>query len=70
MLDTGSRIQEGNKQFIHFIQSMMKERNERIQKIAFLELTTPTISDAVTETILEGNRNNDCTCFIICSSSL
>lgn len=32
----------------------MKERNERIQKIAFLELTTPTISDAVTETILEG----------------
>ena len=32
----------------------MKERNERIQKIAFLELTKPTISDAVTETILEG----------------
>lgn len=32
----------------------MKERNERIQKIAFLELTTPTISDAVTETIIEG----------------
>ncbi|EEL29127.1 Cobalamin (Vitamin B12) biosynthesis CbiX protein [Bacillus cereus Rock1-15] len=32
----------------------MKERNERIQKLAFLELTTPTISDAVTETIIEG----------------
>ena len=50
----GSRLQEGNEQFIHFIQSVMKERNERIQRIAFLELTTPTISDAVTETILEG----------------
>ena len=50
----GSRLQEGNEQFIHFIQSVMKERNERIQKIAFLELTKPTISDAVTETILEG----------------
>lgn len=50
----GSRLQEGNEQFIHFIQSVMKERNERIQKVAFLELTTPTISDAVTETILEG----------------
>ena len=50
----GSRLQEGNEQFIHFIQSVMKERNERIQKTAFLELTTPTISDAVTETILEG----------------
>lgn len=50
----GSRLQESNEQFIHFIQSVMKERNERIQKIAFLELTTPTISDAVTETILEG----------------
>ncbi|MDZ4480038.1 sirohydrochlorin chelatase [Bacillus cereus] len=50
----GSRLQEGNEQFIQFIQSVMKERNERIQKIAFLELTTPTISDAVTETIIEG----------------
>ena len=28
----GSRLQEGNEQFIHFIQSVMKERNERIQK--------------------------------------
>ena len=50
----GSRLQEGNEQFIQFIQSVMKERNERIQKIAFLELKTPTISDAVTETIIEG----------------
>ncbi|PKJ54933.1 sirohydrochlorin chelatase [Bacillus sp. SN10] len=50
----GSRLQEGNEQFVHFIQSVMKERNERIQKIAFLELTTPTISDAVTEAILDG----------------
>ncbi len=31
----GSRLQEGNEQFIQFIQSVMKERNERIQKIAF-----------------------------------
>ncbi|PEQ55518.1 cobalamin biosynthesis protein CbiX [Bacillus thuringiensis] len=50
----GSRLQKGNEQFIHFIQSVIKERNEQIQKIAFLELTTPTISDAVTEAILEG----------------
>ncbi|PQZ53931.1 cobalamin biosynthesis protein CbiX [Bacillus sp. MYb209] len=50
----GSRLQEGNEQFIHFIQSVMKERNERIQKIAFLELTTPTIHDAVTEAVIEG----------------
>ncbi|QWH17461.1 sirohydrochlorin chelatase [Bacillus mycoides] len=50
----GSRLQEGNEQFTHFIQSVMAERNERIQKIAFLELATPTIQDAVTETIIEG----------------
>ncbi|WP_377865905.1 sirohydrochlorin chelatase [Bacillus sp. R86525] len=50
----GSRLQEGNEQFIHFIQSVMKERNERIQKMAFLELTNPTIQDAVTEAIIEG----------------
>ena len=28
----GSRLQEGNEQFIQFIQSVMKEPNERIQK--------------------------------------
>ncbi|MDM5153015.1 sirohydrochlorin chelatase [Bacillus sp. DX1.1] len=50
----GSRLQKGNEQFIHFIQSVMKERNESIQKIAFLELTTPTIQDTITETITEG----------------
>ncbi|KMN44999.1 sirohydrochlorin chelatase [Bacillus sp. LK2] len=50
----GSRLQKGNEQFIHFIQSVLKERNERIQKIAFLELTTPTIQDAVTEAVIEG----------------
>ncbi|MBE7104675.1 sirohydrochlorin chelatase [Bacillus cereus] len=50
----GSRLQEGNEQFIHFIQSVMKECNERIQKIAFLELTTPTIQDTVTEAVIEG----------------
>ncbi|MGE7864860.1 sirohydrochlorin chelatase [Bacillus paramycoides] len=50
----GSRLQTGNEQFIHFIHSVMKERNERIQKIAFLELTTPTIQDAITEAVIEG----------------
>ena len=29
----GSRLQEGNEQFIHFVQSVIKERNERIQKL-------------------------------------
>lgn len=50
----GSRLQEGNKQFIHFIQSVINERSERIQKIGFLELTTPTVQDAIVEAITEG----------------
>ncbi|WP_440602503.1 sirohydrochlorin chelatase [Bacillus sp. GB_SG_008] len=50
----GSRLQEGNEQFIHFIQSVIKERSENIQKIGFLELTTPTVQDAITEAILDG----------------
>ncbi|MGG0186173.1 sirohydrochlorin chelatase [Bacillus rhizoplanae] len=50
----GSRLQEGNKQFIHFVQSVIKERSEGIQKIGFLELTTPTVQDAITEAILDG----------------
>ncbi|MCP1125383.1 sirohydrochlorin chelatase [Bacillus sp. 3103sda1] len=50
----GSRLQEGNEQFIHFVQSVIKERSENIQKIGFLELTTPTVQDAITEAILDG----------------
>ncbi|ENQ3077993.1 sirohydrochlorin chelatase [Bacillus cereus] len=50
----GSRLQEGNEQFIHFVQSVIKERSECIQKIGFLELTTPTVQDAITEAILDG----------------
>jgi sirohydrochlorin ferrochelatase len=50
----GSRSQEGNEQFIHFVQSVIKERSENIQKIGFLELTTPTVQDAITEAILDG----------------
>ncbi|MFD0768220.1 sirohydrochlorin chelatase [Bacillus sp. CGMCC 1.60114] len=50
----GSRLQEGNKQFIHFVQSVIKERSKGIQKIGFLELTTPTVQDAITEAILDG----------------
>lgn len=50
----GSRLQEGNEQFIHFIQSVIKERSESIQKIGFLELTTPTVQDAIAEAIQDG----------------
>ncbi|MBY0596456.1 sirohydrochlorin chelatase [Bacillus bingmayongensis] len=50
----GSRLQEGNEQFIHFVQSVIKERSEIIQKIGFLELTTPTIQDAIAEAIQDG----------------
>ncbi|MDM5186664.1 sirohydrochlorin chelatase [Bacillus sp. DX4.1] len=50
----GSRLQEGNEQFVYFIQSVIKERSESIQKIGFLELTTPTIKDAIIEAIIEG----------------
>lgn len=50
----GSRLQEGNEQFIHFVQSVIKERSESIQKIGFLELTTPTVQDAITEAIQDG----------------
>ncbi|AIK37288.1 sirohydrochlorin chelatase [Bacillus pseudomycoides] len=50
----GSRLQEGNKQFIHFVQSVINERSENIQKIGFLELTTPTVQDAIVEAITEG----------------
>lgn len=32
----GSRLQEGNEQFVYFIQSVIKERSESIQKLAFL----------------------------------
>ncbi|MGG2095229.1 sirohydrochlorin chelatase [Bacillus sp. S13(2024)] len=50
----GSRLQEGNEQFIHFVQDVIKARSESIQKIGFLELTTPTVQDAITEAILDG----------------
>ncbi|MEN1938351.1 sirohydrochlorin chelatase [Paenibacillus sp. 102] len=50
----GSRLQEGNEQFIHFVRSVIKERSESIQKIGFLELTTPTVQDAIVEAIRDG----------------
>ncbi|MFI8709795.1 sirohydrochlorin chelatase [Bacillus sp. NPDC077411] len=50
----GSRLQAGNEQFIHFVQSVIKERSENIQKIGFLELTIPTVQDAIIEAILDG----------------
>ncbi|PFA21863.1 MULTISPECIES: sirohydrochlorin chelatase [Bacillus cereus group] len=50
----GSRLQEGNEQFIHFVKSVIKERSESIQKIGFLELTTPTVQDAIVKAIQDG----------------
>ncbi|HEK9102784.1 TPA: sirohydrochlorin chelatase [Bacillus pseudomycoides] len=50
----GSRLHEGNEQFIHFVKSVIKERSESIQKIGFLELTTPTVQDAIVAAIQDG----------------
>ncbi|MFD4706689.1 sirohydrochlorin chelatase [Gottfriedia sp. NPDC058432] len=53
----GSRKQEGNEQFIHFIQSVIKEIPIQNQEYAFLELVEPTIQQTLEKIILEGARN-------------
>lgn len=53
----GSRKAEGNAQFIHFVQAVMKELPYEKQEIAFLELTTPTIPDTLEKLIKEGVSN-------------
>lgn len=53
----GSRRQEGNEQFIHFIQSVIKKVPIQKQVYAFLELVEPTIQQAMESIILEGAKN-------------
>ncbi|MFF2875967.1 sirohydrochlorin chelatase [Gottfriedia sp. NPDC057991] len=53
----GSRKQEGNEQFIHFIQSVIKEIPIQNQEYAFLELVAPTIQQSLEKIIVEGARN-------------
>ena len=53
----GSRKAEGNAQFIHFVQAVMKELPYEKQEVAFLELTTPTISETLEKLIKEGVNN-------------
>ncbi|WP_129691092.1 sirohydrochlorin chelatase [Gottfriedia acidiceleris] len=53
----GSRRQEGNQQFIHFIQSIFKEIPIQKQEYAFLELVDPTIQQTLEKIIVEGARN-------------
>ncbi|PEK99003.1 sirohydrochlorin chelatase [Bacillus sp. AFS017336] len=50
----GSRRQEGNEQFIHFIQSVIKNVAVQKQEYAFLELVEPTIQQTLEKVILEG----------------
>ncbi|PEJ59017.1 cobalamin biosynthesis protein CbiX [Bacillus sp. AFS002410] len=50
----GSRRQEGNEQFIHFIQSVIKNVEVQKQEYAFLELVEPTIQQTLEKVILEG----------------
>lgn len=52
----GSRRAEGNAQFIRFVESVMKEFPYKIQEVAFLELTTPTISETLTKLITAGAK--------------
>lgn len=53
----GSRRQEGNEQFIHFIQSVIKEIPIQKQEFAFLELVAPTIQQTLEKIILKGAKN-------------
>ncbi|WP_312095905.1 sirohydrochlorin chelatase [Niallia sp.] len=53
----GSRIGEGNKQFIAFIEEVKKEVNIPVQEIAFLELASPSISETMEKVILAGARD-------------
>ncbi|WP_091021216.1 sirohydrochlorin chelatase [Bacillus sp. UNCCL81] len=53
----GSRRQEGNQQFIHYIQSVIKEIPIQKQEYAFLELVEPTIQQTLEKMIVEGARN-------------
>ncbi|MEQ2466441.1 sirohydrochlorin chelatase [Niallia sp. Sow4_A1] len=52
----GSRIVEGNNQFIAFIEEVKKEVNIPMQEIAFLELASPTIYETMEKVILAGAR--------------
>ncbi len=53
----GSRRKEGNQQFLHFIQSVIKEIPIQNQEYAFLELVNPTIQQTLEKIIVEGARN-------------
>ncbi|PGL71075.1 sirohydrochlorin chelatase [Bacillus sp. AFS055030] len=53
----GSRRQEGNQQFLHFIQSVIKEIPIQKQEYAFLELVDPTIQQTLEKMIVEGASN-------------
>ncbi|WP_445668874.1 sirohydrochlorin chelatase [Niallia sp. FSL K6-0077] len=53
----GSRIIEGNKQFIAFIEAVKKEINIPVQEIAFLELTSPSIEETMEKVIWAGARD-------------
>ncbi|MFD1416781.1 sirohydrochlorin chelatase [Oceanobacillus jeddahense] len=52
----GSRREEGNAQFKRFIESVMEEVACPKQEIAFLELTNPTIAEALENLIAQGAK--------------
>ena len=53
----GSRIIEGNTQFIAFIEEAKKEINIPVQEIAFLELASPSIDETMEKVIRAGARD-------------
>ena len=53
----GSRVMEGNKQFIAFIEEVKKEINISVQEIAFLELASPSIDETMEKIIMAGARD-------------
>jgi sirohydrochlorin ferrochelatase len=52
----GSRLAEGNTQFITFIESIMKELSYKKQVVSFLEIAFPTIDETVEKVVSEGAR--------------
>ncbi|WP_400246701.1 sirohydrochlorin chelatase [Niallia sp. JL1B1071] len=53
----GSRIVEGNKQFLAFIEEVKREVNIPVQEIAFLELASPSISETMEKVIRAGAKD-------------
>ncbi|WP_059103143.1 sirohydrochlorin chelatase [Shouchella shacheensis] len=50
----GSRVNKGNEQFRAFIESVKRQRDEPIQELAYIELTSPTILEGIEACARQG----------------